>query len=143
MNNDVHIGKLVSIFYKRIHRRIGREVRQYGLTSIQSRILGFVYNESAIRDIFQKDIEEEFDIRRSSVTSVLQLMEKKGYIKRISVSEDARLKKIILTQNGIEIQSKIYDSILKFEKSLEVELNSEEKEILVSLINRLSDKIAD
>ncbi len=143
MNNDVHIGKLVSIFYKRIHRRIGREVSQYGLTSIQSRILGFVYNESAKRDIFQKDIEEEFEIRRSSVTSVLQLMEKKGYIKRISVSEDARLKKIILTEMGTEIQNKIYNRILEFEKSLEDGLNSEEKEILVSLINRLSDKIAD
>ncbi len=143
MNNDVYIGRLVSIFYKRIHRRIGREVSQYGLTSIQSRILGFVYYQSAIRDIFQKDIEEEFEIRRSSVTSVLQLMEKKGYIKRISVSEDARLKKIILTQNGIEIQNKIYERILEFEKSLEDGLNSEEKEILISLINRLSDKIAD
>ncbi len=143
MNNDVHIGKLVSIFYKRIHRRIGLEVRQYGLTSIQSRILGFVYNKSAIRDIFQRDIEEEFDIRRSSVTSVLQLMEKKGYIKRISVSEDARLKKIILTEEGIDIQNKIYDRIIEFEKSLEDGLNTEEKEILVSLINRLSDKIAD
>ncbi|EGD49133.1 regulatory protein MarR [Ruminiclostridium papyrosolvens DSM 2782] len=143
MKNDVHIGKLISIFYKRIHRRIGLEVRQYGLTSIQGRILGFVYSKSAIRDIFQKDIEEEFDIRRSSVTSVLQLMEKKGYIKRISVSEDARLKKIILTKNGIDIQNKIYDRIIEFEKSLEDGLNNEEKEILVSLINRLSDKIAD
>ncbi|WP_024833620.1 MarR family winged helix-turn-helix transcriptional regulator [Ruminiclostridium josui] len=143
MNNDVHIGRLISIFYKRIHRKIGQEVRQYGLTSIQGRILGFVYNESPIRDIFQKDIEEEFDIRRSSVTSVLQLMEKKGYIKRISVSEDARLKKIILTEHGIEIQNKIYSSILQVEKSLDEELNNEEKELLVRLINRLSDKIAD
>lgn len=143
MNNDVHIGRLVGIFSNRIHRRMGREIGQYGLTSVQGRILGFVRHESAKRDIFQKDIEEEFDIRRSSVTSVLQLMEKNGYIKRVSVSEDARLKKIILTEKGLDIQNKIHDCILKVEKSLQEELSSEEKDILVSLITRLSEKIAD
>lgn len=143
MNNDVHIGRIIGIFSNRIHRRIGREISQYGLTSVQGRILGFVRHESSKRDIFQKDIEEELDIRRSSVTSVLQLMEKNGYIKRVSVSEDARLKKIILTEKGLEVQNKIHDCILKVEKSLQDELSSEEMDILVALINRLSKKIAD
>ncbi|WP_139905974.1 MarR family winged helix-turn-helix transcriptional regulator [Clostridium thermarum] len=143
MNSEVHIGKIISIFSNRIHRRIGREVAQYGLTSVQGRILGFVYRQSGKKDVFQKDIEEELDIRRSSVTSVLQLMEKNGYIKRVSVSEDARLKKIILTEKGEEVQNKIYESILKIEKSLQEELSDEEMEILVGLINRLSNKVAD
>ena len=34
------------------------------------------------RDIYQKDIESEFAISRSTVTNILKLMEKKGYIKR-------------------------------------------------------------
>ncbi|MCD8025604.1 MAG: MarR family transcriptional regulator [Clostridiales bacterium] len=44
-------------------------------------------------DIFQKDIEAEFAIARSTVTSILKLMEKKNYIRRISIESDARLKK--------------------------------------------------
>ena len=32
------------------------------------------------RDIYQKDIESEFAISRSTVTNILKLMEKKGYI---------------------------------------------------------------
>lgn len=143
MDKEVHIGKEIIIFANRIHRRISKEASQYGITGMQSRILGFICRESDKKDIFQKDIEEEFDIRRSSVTSVLQLMEANGYIKRVSVAEDGRLKKIIVTEKGLEIQNNVFDFILKFEKSLRNELSDDEYTILIKLINRLSKKIAD
>jgi len=143
MDKKVQIGKEITIFANRIHRSISKEAAQYGVTGVQSRIIGFIYHKLDKKDIFQRDIEEELDIRRSSVTSVLQLMEKNGYIKRVSVSVDARLKKIILTEKGLEIQKNVYDFILKFEKSLRDELSNDEMKILVSLIDRLSKKIAD
>jgi DNA-binding MarR family transcriptional regulator len=70
-------------------------------------------------------------------------MEKNGYIKRVSVSEDARLKKIILTEKGMDIQKNVYDCIVKVEKSLRDELSDDEMKTLIELINRLSEKIAD
>lgn len=143
MDKDTLIGREISIFDKRIHRAIGKEAAKYGITDVQSRILGFIQHNADKRDIFQKDIEEHLDIRRSSVTSVLQLMEKNGYIKRVSVSEDARLKKIILTEKGLKTQKCIFDFILKFEKSLRDELSDDEFYTLIDLINRLSSKIAD
>ena len=143
MDNVVHIGKIINGFSRKIGRKISKEATQYGLTGVQAKILGFVYHKADKKDIFQRDIEEELDIRRSSVTSVLQLMEKNGYIQRVSVSEDARLKKIILTEKGLEIQKNVYDFILKIEKSLEDELSKDEMKVLVNLIDRLSKKVAD
>ncbi|MBP2033680.1 DNA-binding MarR family transcriptional regulator [Clostridium algifaecis] len=128
---EIYIGKKISILARRIHRGIDKEASQYGLTAVQARILGFIYCKSNKKDIFQRDIEEELDIRRSSVTSVLQLMEKNGYINRISVSKDARLKKIIITEKGLEIQKKVYYFILEMEKSLKDELSDQEANILV------------
>ncbi|AKA68254.1 MarR family winged helix-turn-helix transcriptional regulator [Clostridium scatologenes] len=143
MDKEELIGRKVNIFSNRINRKINKEVAEYGITGIQSMILSFVYHRSQERDVFQKDIEEVFDIRRSSVTSVLQLMEKNGYIERISVSEDARLKKIILTKKGLEIQRKVHESIIKIEKYLKDELSDDEMYILIHLLDRLSKKIAD
>jgi len=140
---EMCIGRKINILSRRIHRRIDKEASQYGITAVQARILGFIYCKSNKKDIFQRDIEEELDIRRSSVTSVLQLMEKNGHIKRVSVSEDARLKKIILTEKGLEIQKKVYDCILNMEKSLRDELSHSETDILVNLIDRLSEKIGN
>lgn len=47
------------------------------------------------KDIFQKDIEKELNVRRSTATVMLQTLEKKGFIKRENVDYDARLKKIV------------------------------------------------
>ena len=52
------------------------------------------------RDIYQKDIENDFCIRPSSVSKVIRLMETKGLIRREAVPSDARLKKLVLTPDG-------------------------------------------
>lgn len=143
MEDKIHIGKKIMNLSHKLKRRIDKEASKYGVTSVQGRILGFVHFQSDKRDIFQKDIEEELNIRRSSVTSVLQLMEKNGDIQRVSVCEDARLKKIILTEKGLETQKNVYNCILEIEKSLREELSNAEMNMLVDLIDRLSKKITD
>lgn len=143
MDKERSIGKEILIFSNQIRRRIDKEAGKYGLTSIQARILGFVFRQSAVKNVFQKDIEEEFNIRRSSVTSVIQLMEKNGYINRESVCEDARLKKIILTQKGLETEEKVHQVIIEIEESLQKTLNDEEKNIFIQLIDRLSKNMVE
>lgn len=143
MDQEIRIGKEVIIFANRIHRTIDNETAKYGVTGVQGRILGYIYHESGKRDVFQKDVEQDFDTRRSSVTSVLQLMEKNGLIKRVGVCEDGRLKKLLLTEKGLEVNQNVRLCIDKLEESFKDELTSDEINMLVSLINRLSKKIAD
>ena len=73
------------------------------LTAMHGWILGYLCRNED-KDIFQKDIEAEFKICRSTVTNILKLMEKKGYIRRESVPYDARLKKLVLTDTGREVE---------------------------------------
>ncbi len=89
MSEIKHIGRKINILSHKIKRRIGKVSLEYGISSMQAKILGYIFHQAPKRDIFQKTIEEEFDIRRSSVTSVLSLMEKNGLIERVSVCEDA------------------------------------------------------
>lgn len=138
-----HVGRKINILSQKIKRRIGKVSSEYGISSIQAKILGYIYANIEKKDIFQKTIEEEFDIRKSSVTSVLTLMEKNGLIKRVSVSGDARLKKLTLTDKGIEIHKSIYKEIEKLENTISDTLTDKEleefDEYLVRLINKLED----
>ena len=61
--------------------------------------------------MFQRDLQAHFSVRRSTVTGLLQLMEKKGLITRSSVAQDARLKKIQLTPRAIQHHERIVASI--------------------------------
>lgn len=143
MSEIKHIGRKINILSHKIKRRIGKVGLEYGISSMQAKILGFIsYNSSKI-DIFQKTIEEEFDIRRSSVTSVLTLMEKNELIKRVSVSEDARLKKIIITDKGIEVHKLVHEEIKEIEEIIENNLSKEELNNFISILEKLTKKISD
>ena len=99
-------------------------------------ILRFL-NEHKDENIYQKDIENAFSIARSTVTSILKLMEKKNYITRESVESDARLKKLVLTETGIELHYKIENMITKNETLLDSLLTKEEKKQFLFLINKI------
>lgn len=143
MDNKRHIGKEIDIISNKIRRKVDHEVSKYGLTGVQAKIVGFVYFTSKNREVFQKDIENDFKIRSSSVTSVLQLMEKNGYIKRVSVCEDARLKKIILTDKGNEVQEAVFNIIDNIEKQIQEEITDEELRFLFNIFDKLSKKLSD
>ena len=83
------------------------QARISGVSGSQARLLAVLSIVSMEQDIFQKDIEEEFGIRPSSVTGLLQALEQEGLISRESVSTDGRLKKIVLTGKAKEIQANI------------------------------------
>ena len=143
MSEIKHIGRKINILSHKIKRRIGKVSLEYGISSMQAKILGYIFHQAPKRDIFQKTIEEEFDIRRSSVTSVLSLMEKNGLIERVSVCEDARLKKIILTDKGAEVHKSVYKEIEIVESIIYDSLSKEELELFSEILERLSKKIAD
>ncbi len=143
MEDKKHIGKEINIVSNKIRRRVDNEVSKYGITGVQGKIIGFLYYQSQKRDIFQKDIENDFKIRSSSVTSVLNHMEKNGYIKRVSVCEDGRLKKIILTDKGIEVNETVFKAICDIEKQIEEELTEGEINFMFYILDKLSNKLSD
>ena len=52
---------------------------------------GYLYRHRE-EQVFQRDIERSFPLPAPPWTNILQLMERKGYIQRQSVPQDARLK---------------------------------------------------
>lgn len=91
--------------------------RQTGLTEMQSRVIGFLFMNRE-REIFQKDIEKEFSIRRATVSVLLQSMEVKKLIRRESVPRDARLKKVLLTPRAEEMAAMANRELRRFEEAL-------------------------
>lgn len=84
------------------------------------------FYENRDKDVFQRDFEARFSIRRSTATNMLKLMEKNGLITRKSVSYDARLKKIVLTEKAIEIHKKATKNIEMIENTLKRGITEEE-----------------
>ncbi|MCR6546583.1 MarR family winged helix-turn-helix transcriptional regulator [Dehalobacterium formicoaceticum] len=110
------------------------------VTSTNGWIIGFLAN-NADKDIYQKDLEEQFTITRSTVSKVLILMEKKGLIERQSVPHDSRLKKLTLTDKAWKLSKLMKEKGDKLEEALTRGFTEEESEALYSYIQRMKDNI--
>ena len=107
------------------------------ITGTHGWVIGYLYNNRH-RDIFQKDFEQEFNIRRSTASSILSLMEKNDLIKRESVPYDARLKKITLTKKALEIQSIVEKDFERFENTMKQNISDEELEIFFGVLEKIN-----
>lgn len=103
-------------------------------------IIGFLA-ENSDKDIYQKDLEKHFTITRSTVSKVLNLMEKKGLIERRNVQYDSRLKKLMLTEKAWKIAELMKDYGDRLEGTLTKDFNKEELDSLYGYIQRMKDNI--
>ena len=126
------------------HRVIENSMADLGLTSIQSRMLGYLYFQLQNgKQVFQKELEEEFRIRKSSVTSVIQMLEKKGLVRRAGVTGDARRKELMLTEQVIAVQETVMERLDALEGLVNEALSPKEKQIWLSCIRKIETRLKE
>lgn len=110
------VGTAVGILHNLIKRRMESSNPSEDVTGLQGRILDYMLTQAG--DIYSKDIEEAFELRRATVSGYLIAMEEKGMILRLDVPGDRRLKKIVLTEAAFQIGEKINENIRNNEAKL-------------------------
>ncbi len=135
-------------------RMINNAVRRYidrnyegkkevdNMTCSNGWIIGMLCDAEVLgRDVMQRDLENELGITRSTASKVLILLEKKGVIARESVSYDARLKKIVLTEKSRELAGKLRADTTQMEAVLTKGFSPEEIEALNGYLDRMEKNI--
>ena len=135
------IGKYIQIVSRQIKRNMDETLSCYHVTGVQSMIIGYIYKKSKKQEVFAKDIEEEFNMRKATVTGILQLMETNGLISRKAKTEDSRLKTITLTEKALEIEKVIKRQIYATEKNMVSDMKKEEQETFLKLLKKASNNL--
>lgn len=141
---EYEIGKDIFVTSKILRRYIDRHMSCEAMTGGQGRVLGMiVMNAECGEELYQRDIEAEFHIRGSSVTSILQLMEKKGLITRESSKKDARLKRLLPTAEGIRMHEMVCSTIMQAEENMLSLVTEEELAVFKGVMEKLRAFAAD
>ncbi len=118
------------------------EGKQYdGITATNAWIIGFLA-ANPDKEIYQKDLEEQFSITRSTASKVLILMEKKGLIERHRVPHDARLKKLTLTKMARNISKQMTANAREFETILTKGLTAEDLDSFYNSIQKMKANLS-
>lgn len=132
------IAKELFITTNKMRRYLDRKQQLNGLYLSQARLITYLYYRTQKGEhVYQVDIENHFQIRKASVSGILNSLSKLNLVKRVDSKVDKRKKKIILTEQGVSKALLAIETIKEFERNLTNIVNDEE---LLNLNNSL-DKI--
>ncbi len=135
------VGRELHMLHNMMSRQFTNKAKIDRITGSNGWIIAYL-SHNRDRDIYQRDIEKDFCITRSTVSRVLLLMEKKGLIERTAGKSDARLKKITLTPRAIELDKLMREDNERAERTLTAGLSSQEIDTLLQLIDKMKANIS-
>lgn len=110
------------------------------ITGTNGWIIAYIH-ENENRDVYQRDLEEEFGITRSTASKVVGLMVQKGLIRRESVAGDARLKKLVLTEKAMQVTALMKKHGERIESILTKDFSAAELDQLYDYLKRLRNNM--
>lgn len=109
-------------------------------TPTQMQIVGYIL-DNIDREIYQKDLEDCLNLRRATISDVLQRMEKNGVIKREIDSNDTRTKKILLTQKSRTFFESGRNRMKELENIAIRNISHEELKTFSNVINKMIENM--
>jgi DNA-binding MarR family transcriptional regulator len=93
------------------------------------------------RAIYQRDLEAIFHLRRSSISSILGVLERKGILAREAVAHDARLKKLVLTPQGEVIGEMVRGLFSEMDRQLTQGVSQEDLDATLATLRAMQNNL--
>ena len=110
------------------------------ITGLHGFLVGYLCHHEGEK-VYQRDMERDLKMGRSTLTAILQLMEKNGLILRSQAQCDARMKEICLTEKARSMAMEFQQEIHRTESLMEEGISKEELEafraVLLQMIANL------
>ena len=123
-----------------IKRMMESRLKAFDLTHLQFTILINIYKNNVTT---QKEMLKYTYGDEASITRLINRLTSKGYIKRVSCSEDKRKKKIVLTPSGITLSEKIIECAQEVNSELVQGLDKKESNELLRLLQKVHGMLGD
>ncbi len=141
---DKNIFNSIKELEKGIVRKIMSETshdEMYSKPSIaQMQIIKYILKHDG-KTIYQRDLEEVFNLRRATISGILKTMEKNNVIIRVCDPNDARGKIVILSDDAKKFFKEKETLFKKLETILKKDISKEELETFYKVILKMRDNI--
>lgn len=117
-----------------IEKQIIKDIKSHGLNLTEFSVLELLYNkgEQPIQKIGQKIL-----LASSSITYVVDKLEKKSYLTRKACPDDRRITYAVITQEGKELMDEIFPKHVTAMEEIMGALDPNEKESIIDQLKKL------
>ncbi|OZB94247.1 MarR family winged helix-turn-helix transcriptional regulator [Paenibacillus sp. XY044] len=131
---------LFQIIGLKLKKKADESIKELGLNAQQGKVLDYIHKNQD-KDIIQRDLADRFHLQGASITSMLQGLEKKGYIERKIPANNERQKNIYVLPKAVELIDAFHDSFQKVEDEIVQTLTEEEKQVLKGLLVKINERL--
>ncbi|MCI8666988.1 MAG: MarR family transcriptional regulator [Dorea sp.] len=140
MEHNKHAARYISKLSNKLRRKIDAFSSKENFSGSQGRVLHFILAQN--KDIFQKDIEEEYSLRPPTATELLKKMEQNGLIHREVMANDARMKRIIVSDKALQYKDMVIADITLLEDELTKGISKSDLDIFFKVIEKMLSNIS-
>lgn len=130
----VHTGKLL---LKTINLKFACVTKE--ITFEQMGVLYYI-SRSEGKDVIQQDIAELMDKNKSAILRSIDILEEKGYVKRVQVPGDRRKNVLAITENGKAIILKMHEIFLQEDVVLKAGIDEKALETCLKVLEKVQHK---
>ena len=134
-----HFAPLLGYCDHQIHALMDRRLRQYDISPMQCRTLGFL--QRAEGEVSQKALEEFLMVKPSTVNGIVSRLEEKGLIRRTTSTRDGRCRLLTLTPQGHSFNQQFWQTAGQVNSLMEQGFSSEELTLLRNFLQRIADNL--
>ena len=117
-----------------------KRLNHYNITRSQWIALYYIKNNNMIT---QKQLADKMSLKEPSVVRLLDKMELYGWVNRISSNDDKRMKFLVLTDSGKEIETAMLDVAEKFKSDVLNGISPEDLDVFKVTLNKMLINIED
>lgn len=117
-----------------------KRLNHYNITRSQWIALYYIKNNNMIT---QRQLADKMSLKEPSVVRLLDKMELYGWVNRISSNDDKRMKFLILTDSGKEIETAMLDVAEKFKSDVLNGISLEDLDVFKATLNKMLINIED
>lgn len=121
--------------------RFAKSFEGLPLTCVQSLVLRFVVQQAEFGEVYPKDVERFLSIRGSSVNSLLNPLEREGYLVREATKVDGRYKRLVPTPKGRALRGEIDQRIDRFVEELFADIPESELQQFETVLDRMEQNL--
>ena len=120
------------------HDLIEEHLKPFGLSLSQGFLFGLIADR-ALKGIapLQKDLERDMRLVTSSITNLVQGLERKGLIFRMDSAADGRAKELHVSEEGWKVREELGRHVTDWQGALTRSLNDRELAVAVQLLRKM------
>ncbi|PEJ46716.1 MarR family transcriptional regulator [Bacillus sp. AFS017336] len=124
----------------KVREKLTNRTKELEVNPQQGRMISYIAQHQD-QGIIQKDLADAFNRRGASITSMLQGLEKNGYIERKIQADNERQKQIFVLEKGKAIVDQINEMFSSAEVELIECLTEEEKAEFLRLLKKIDSNL--